>query len=1619
MSGANNKVLVKMLDRLFAALVNGPSLNARPHASRQRVDFAQLSRLGDLAPEEALRRLLGEARQVRVAARVGAPKKRSNGVVRKGTGGKLPVAPRTAENEAGSGANGHAETNGGPKLTDAERAAEKAWVEQQALLAKLRVIADDARTYEQDTGVHVLNIGFPLLSLPPGSFDARQTGSGRRILAPIAFIPVAVTLSGGATQNVQVSCRGDGIDLVAPNNALLAWLEQQTGKPMAPELYTDPEGQDPWREVCELVAHVCDTLDLEVPELFRKAAPVQQAKAPDATTPPAAVPPASADAPADAPTPIPVPQVNEQEIAKELEAPEEPASDAKHADSAMPQAAAPATGIDALKLVAPPRAEEEEDGKPRVVPAAVIGLFPMANQGLLRDMQAMVAGEALVGPVKSFVDVGASFFDRPAPVEGQEQAPPPVERRARSFADERLVTGADPFQSRAVRVARESRGLVVHGPPGTGKSQTITNIIGDHLARGQRVLFVCDKRTALDVVYDRLEHMGLGSLCAVIHDPQRDQRELYKAVREQLDALPEAKSDAKSAAKLAKLDGELQAIHAQLGGYCDSIMRPARDAAHGLSLHELMGRWLALAPVEVLTGRAAGQRGEGPSAVSNLKSEKSDQADPHPDNLPEHRERGQGGQVAPELLQSIGLVELDEQETTLRDILARAGAVDYPHNPWARAAGTTLADFLARPMEDVRESVHAAAEAARGADATADPAVPPFAANVDLVEHGKARADLADRIDVVNGRVDASVRTRWATVASSPGGGDALDRARKRLAENETFAQALRAGPPDAELSLAVRDNLPDLSLITQQLAQVAQYLESATKWWSLLAFGPRKQAAAVLNRYGLTLEPSSAGRVRAFLTALRARLVLRDLVNELSGGVGTRAGPGVALPDDAALSGSLRQHATVLDLLGHAADDPALRDLSPSVARSLTDGAFAATFLDGLRKSPARAAALVKLESALAATKLFEPGWLGAVNRKVRGGHAVAVFFTAFADGVDTVEGVLRVREALAALPPALHGAAGALVKQSAGPDEGLKLLRREVLAAEITRRLKAEPQLQSVDGKRLGQLFDQYRELDAKKKDLVRDAVLHRWVDRQKGRLLANTGSRLNAAGADLRRRMTTRGERAMRLRQVVAVGKGTEGGDPLFDLRPVWMASPETVAQVFPREPIFDVVVFDEASQCRLEEALPVLVRGKRVTIAGDPRQLPPTRFFESAVAASDDDGDVDSDQELFEIQQGETEDLLGAALGLDIQQCYLDVHYRSRSADLIEFSNEHFYGSRLQPIPGHPSRRPKLPPVRLVRADGVYEKRGNEVEAERVVEIVRELLGRKDPPSIGVACFNLQQRNLIVEKLDEAAEEDVPFARKLAEARARRGAGSFEGLFVKNLENVQGDERDHIIISTTYGPGPNGKFYRRFGPLGRAGGGRRLNVLVTRAREQVHVVTSIPAEAYRGLPEVPSGQTPGGGWLLFAYLKFAEGLGREYEGQAGEAADAMPQAAVRVGATKHPSPFAEALAHKVSEAHDLGADVHWGNEGFCVDVALRPSAASDDVTVGVLCDAARFAQSEDPTEWDAFRTAVLEKQGWTLRRVWTPHFFRDPRGAIKSIASAAALAEQAGQGARQTV
>jgi hypothetical protein len=1447
-----SRFLPKMLERLYAAMTGGPSLHCRPQNSRQRIDLCALACLDGPQPQEAIGHLLGDAKAVKYAAPL--------------SNRKLEEPPPTSKSDAPAVS---------PPVSEEKRAVRRQIEEQQAALRKLAVIADDAASYEHETGAQVLFLGYPLLSIPPRSSERGRGGATRRVLAPIAFIPVQLTVKKGRAASVEIASCAQGIDRVMPNQALLAWAEQQSGRKLRDQ-FADEEGAEPWREVNELTAAVCRALELPAP-------------------PPLG--PQSALSPA-------------------------------------------------------PRADAEEAQEPRVLCSAVLGLFPLSNQSLVRDLEALAEGEKVSGPIESFLKVDASL----APAPPREPGPP---SGARAVGEERLIAPADPCQARAVRLARTSHGLVIHGPPGTGKSQTITNAIGDHLSRGERVLLVCDKRTALDVVKYRLDALGLGELCAVVHDAQRDQKDLYLGIRNQLDALAETRSDGAAAAALSAADRELTSLHEELTAHDRALSE--RPSGTEPSFHELAGEWLSIDAAPALAAGSAE-------------------------------------------LASSRLADVASRESEVREALSRGVSERYPDNPWRPALGIGLRDWLARPMEAHRQAIDRLVEAAQAADGAIASEIPPFAPGVDLAAQGEARAELGEALAAVVRSGQSEELARWGAQPK-----DSLEDARTELSALEPEVAALASGPLDPKLTALARSAPPSLPELLPWIARLDAYLRVARRWYGFLFLFRRLKAASVLARFGLALSVLAVERVARFLSGAKARALLSDYERRL-----LRAAPDLqALPDEE-LRARTEAQAAAFALLSRIDEGPALAPQAADLRRALASATGHARLAEGLRKSRSRADAILALLETLASAGLFSARYRADLDAFLREGHPCAALVLGLQERLSSVEGLLRIEAGVGSMPAPLAAALRKLLDAGAGPEPGWAALKKGAVAAELSRRIRENPTLQAFDAQKLAATHSRYRALEAKKRVLVREAILHRWIGKQRERLLASTGSRLNGAATEVRRRLMLRGERVLKVRQVIAAGVALEGGDPLFDLRPVWMASPDTVAQIFPRQPLFDVVIFDESSQCRLEEALPVLTRARRVVIAGDPKQLPPTRFFESAVSQSEA-SEPEGDQALFEEQQSEVEDLLGAALNLEIEQAYLDVHYRSQNADLIEFSNQRFYDARLQAIPGHPANRATSAPLRLIPVAGTYDERVNLREAQEVVAIVRQLLAQPQPPSIGVACFNLSQRDAVVDALDDAAASDQGFASLLATARARQGPASFEGLFVKNLENVQGDERDHMIISTTYGPDPKGRFYRRFGPLGTAGGGRRLNVLVTRARQEVHLVTSIPREVYTALAPLAAGQAPSGAWLLFSYLQWAETLEREYreEGERLSLARVSPQVETLERPSGAPSPFARALARRLAQSQGLSSDVHWGNDGFCVDVALHHPTQAENVTVGILCDGSRFARAPDRVEWDLFRTAMLEGQGWKLLRLWTPQFFRDPEAALESVlrASAEVLAKEA--------
>ncbi|MEM1099669.1 MAG: DUF4011 domain-containing protein, partial [Planctomycetota bacterium] len=788
-----NAVLAAMLDRLYASLMRGPGLNCRPNRSRQRIDLTQLADFDDLPPVDALTQLLDSAGTVRLDANVPRPDDWSEGFWRKRKRGEDEI-DEAAETETQS---------------EEDRQAHAAYARQRKLLSKLRNLSDDARTYVQETGVHALNVGYPLLSVPPGTF-----GTGR-LLAPIAFVPLRLTLKAGGRPGLELECFAADADRVVPNAALMAWIARNAGVDAPEDLFNDEQGDQPWAEVQTLVEFVANALELENVDPWTF------------------VPPAGRPNPA-------------------AETPEEQA-----AETSEPK---PEPEPEPLALHTCPNADGLPD-EPAVLPIAVMGLFPAGNQGLIRDTRAMLdAPHELQGPVLPFVSRTA-VIEAPAHDTDQEAeetaepedipaAPPETEE---DHDHPRPVALADPCQLRATTLARTHRALVLHGPPGTGKSQTITNIIGDHLARGQRVLFVCDKRTALDVVAHRLDALGLSSLCAVVHDPSRDQRDLYMGIRGQLERLVEASTHPRAEKRLTQIDQEMATIHGELSRLHEALMQ-RRDDRPGIaaeSFSDLLGRWLGI------------------------------DAPPLPDAQ----------------LDAITTDDLETHRRSIEVALERGAAIVYPNHPWTHAAGGSLETYLATPVDELRRRLASCVEDARAADATAGPDIPPFNADEPLTEQTKRRADLLEHLRWLHEHPEEE-RLRHAASLDP----DALPRMADKLADTQSHRGHLESALDD-ELWLGVRDDPPSPRAMAEQIGGLRQYLDSTKKWWGFLAFGAKSRAGKTLREHGLTRTPENAARLADFLEALRARVLLAAAVEVLTG-----VQPSSSLPPDDQLAATLRQ---------------------------------------------------------------------------------------------------------------------------------------------------------------------------------------------------------------------------------------------------------------------------------------------------------------------------------------------------------------------------------------------------------------------------------------------------------------------------------------------------------------------------------------------------------------------------------------------------------------------------------------------------------------------------------------------------------------------------------------
>ena len=425
----------------------------------------------------------------------------------------------------------------------------------------------------------------------------------------------------------------------------------------------------------------------------------------------------------------------------------------------------------------------------------------------------------------------------------------------------------------------------------------------------------------------------------------------------------------------------------------------------------------------------------------------------------------------------------------------------------------------------------------------------------------------------------------------------------------------------------------------------------------------------------------------------------------------------------------------------------------------------------------------------------------------------------------------------------------------------------------------------------------------------------------------------------------------------------------GDAVQALKPCFMMSPLSVAQYLkPNRLEFDLLVIDEASQMRPEDAVGAIARCGQIVVVGDPKQLPPTSFF----ARSDNSDEDDEADEAVD-----AESILDLAQAVFRPMRRLRWHYRSRHGSLVAFSNREFYDSDLIVFPS-PAGADEDQGVTSVKVDGIYKARGNQIEMEAVCAAAVQHMRSRPDRSLGIATMNQVQRELISEKMDQLATVHPE-----VEDYRRRWGETLERFFVKNLENVQGDERDVIFVSTVFGPAsPGGKVRQGFGPINGTSGHRRLNVLFTRAKHHLRLFTSMEPEDILAGPDGPRGAR-----VLRDYLAYAKTGRLEAGVETGREAD---------------SDF-EVFVRDRLRAAGYDAVPQVGVAGFFIDLAVRDPTSPATFLLGIECDGASYHSSRSARDRDILRQQVLESLGWTIYRIWSTDWFRDPEGQTRKLVS----------------
>ncbi|MFK7969223.1 MAG: AAA domain-containing protein [Bacteroidia bacterium] len=1143
---------------------------------------------------------------------------------------------------------------------------------------------------------------------------------------------------------------------------------------------------------------------------------------------------------------------------------------------------------------------------------AALGIFPRSDSALLQDYEAL---EAMKPDEQKAFRLDALF-----PEKNQSDLAPPNPRETKRIREEDryFVTEVDESQEAALLDVQRGASLALHGPPGTGKSQVIVNLIANAMAHDKRVLLVSQKRAALDVVHKRLETLGLGRFAALVHDHRHDRKAIFAQIRRQLEDTEHFQTELRDL-NFTQWEHEYRQVSRQVDQsarmYDELYEALTTLTEQGLSPHELYMACTVKEP-----------------AVS---------LDQESRNLTQDRLR----------------VLLDKLEA-LHDYRE----LFVPEHPWAERLSFHAWKY--DEQQAIRQLVHniptqcASLREEREALKTLLPELSD--------EPGHNEETLQQAANVQRLLIQTEIREDVEAILME----------RMSPAKVKTMLDGFAKEVED----------LGSLKLFAQFPWGRFEEIETHLKHYG--AF--RKKPLKLLNlnylkaRWFLKkwLEPQSEKLVPATFTALKREFTKVRRVQRRFGKVYQHG-----FFEDFPLLESLDEKRRWL-----VKKESHLHALTALSAEEL--GSFKPVFDHGhldekhweSQQDIAR-----RLDEYNQHLHQAQADWGRYLSKQqieqlfaeLPESAAVEQHCVAMTEGLDADFGDMQQADTLLANLDGTALGVWEKVQQAVetlpeSAEDRREAVRQSVLFYWLQQAEQRLPVLARVSGRGWARERKQFARNSAERRKRVTELVSRRVKEQIIDRIEYNRLG--NAVTYREIQHQVNKKRRLWSVRRLVK--ESWESG--LGKLLPCWMCSPETAAAIFPLQPdFFDLVIFDEASQCFVERGLPIMLRGKQWIVAGDHMQLQPFDLYKVRYEEGED--------ELTEYDAAlEVESILDLARQR-LQEARLAWHYRSRDAALINFSNHAFYDGRLQVVPS--AKKPTIAPLQWIAVDGLWEKNTNLAEAEKAIRLVEKLMDADNPLSIGIVTFNFPQQELIKDLLEKRlaamAEQNDPRYPILQRALLPPAAEADTGLFVKNIENVQGDERDVIIFSIGYAPNEAGKLNAQFGLLSQRGGENRLNVAISRAKERSYVLCSFRPEAL----QVAESKHPGPR-LLKRFLQYA------YAMSEGRTADAFGLLDSTAGSRdlELPNPLADEVAQAL-EARGYRISRNLGDTNFKLDLAIQ-NAAGEHV-LGIRCEGPHYFSGSTAKAREIYRRELLAQRGWKLCHVWARNWRIDAEKELERI------------------